>query len=138
MWSSIVLSFTSPGLQRPLHHLGTAWIAKHGSFLVVPCELLLSGSTKLLDQVDERFPLDRRQAVDRTLHRPLVKSKDFPDPRDRKSTRLNSSHTVISYAVFCLKKKKKLIVERVHLQSYRNQCYVTYTAYYYYAIINVI
>src|SRR5260221_4874522 len=28
-------------------------------------------------------------------------------PQDRKSTRLNSSHTVISYAVFCLKKKKK-------------------------------
>src|SRR5436190_20739836 len=27
------------------------------------------------------------------------------NPRDRKSTRLNSSHTVISYAVFCLKKK---------------------------------
>src|SRR5256885_8699615 len=27
---------------------------------------------------------------------------------DRKSTRLNSSHLVISYAVFCLKKKKKL------------------------------
>src|SRR5260221_13148414 len=27
-------------------------------------------------------------------------------PQDRKSTRLNSSHTVISYAVFCLKKKK--------------------------------
>src|SRR5438034_9363808 len=27
--------------------------------------------------------------------------------RDRKSTRLNSSHTVISYAVFCLKKKKR-------------------------------
>src|SRR5437588_5870201 len=33
----------------------------------------------------------------------------IPDPLlalDRKSTRLNSSHTVISYAVFCLKKKK--------------------------------
>src|SRR5438034_2090432 len=29
--------------------------------------------------------------------------------RDRKSTRLNSSHTVISYAVFCLKKKKKKV-----------------------------
>src|SRR5215813_15226029 len=28
-------------------------------------------------------------------------------PRDRKSTRLNSSHVRISYAVFCLKKKKK-------------------------------
>src|SRR2546426_9234723 len=30
--------------------------------------------------------------------------------RDRKSTRLNSSHLVISYAVFCLKKKKRLAV----------------------------
>src|SRR2546426_4850054 len=29
-----------------------------------------------------------------------------PGTRDRKSTRLNSSHLVISYAVFCLKKKK--------------------------------
>src|SRR5437773_8212684 len=29
-------------------------------------------------------------------------------PRDRKSTRLNSSHITISYAVFCLKKKKYL------------------------------
>src|SRR5260221_184529 len=29
---------------------------------------------------------------------------------DRKSTRLNSSHTVISYAVFCLKKKKKRVI----------------------------
>src|SRR5256885_2440935 len=29
-----------------------------------------------------------------------------PDAQDRKSTRLNSSHLVISYAVFCLKKKK--------------------------------
>src|SRR2546426_8489495 len=29
--------------------------------------------------------------------------------RDRKSTRLNSSHLVISYAVFCLKKKKKQV-----------------------------
>src|SRR2546426_10004624 len=33
----------------------------------------------------------------------VVESSD----RDRKSTRLNSSHLVISYAVFCLKKKKK-------------------------------
>src|SRR5947207_11490983 len=29
---------------------------------------------------------------------------------DRKSTRLNSSHTVISYAVFCLKKKRSVLV----------------------------
>src|SRR5437667_10647042 len=31
---------------------------------------------------------------------------DSTNPRDRKSTRLNSSHITISYAVFCLKKKK--------------------------------
>src|SRR2546426_2400839 len=34
--------------------------------------------------------------------------------RDRKSTRLNSSHLVISYAVFCLKKKKKKVDEILH------------------------
>src|SRR3712207_7972328 len=32
--------------------------------------------------------------------------RDESGPRDRKSTRLNSSHANISYAVFCLKKKK--------------------------------
>src|SRR5690625_6468416 len=33
--------------------------------------------------------------------------------KDRKSTRLNSSHVAISYAVFCLKKKKKKIIIKV-------------------------
>src|SRR5258708_14618905 len=37
---------------------------------------------------------------------------------DRKSTRLNSSHQIISYAVFCLKKKKK-----VRHNSHRNTVY---------------
>src|SRR5438270_2357218 len=39
-----------------------------------------------------------------------VRGRRLPVPRrggDRKSTRLNSSHSQISYAVFCLKKKKK-------------------------------
>src|SRR5438132_3195910 len=42
---------------------------------------------------------------------PLARRKETPVPvlQDRKSTRLNSSHTVISYAVFCLKKKNKTI-----------------------------
>src|SRR2546426_4879246 len=38
---------------------------------------------------------------------------------DRKSTRLNSSHLVISYAVFCLKKKKKK-KQRSHVQPYQD------------------
>src|SRR6266540_6787525 len=37
----------------------------------------------------------------------LVLGRQRLQPRDRKSTRLNSSHITISYAVFCLKKKKK-------------------------------
>src|SRR5438132_10894074 len=39
--------------------------------------------------------------------RPIKATFGFEAKLDRKSTRLNSSHTVISYAVFCLKKKKK-------------------------------
>src|SRR5258708_22754529 len=37
---------------------------------------------------------------------------------DRKSTRLNSSHQIISYAVFCLKKKKTNDILRSHMPSY--------------------
>src|SRR3712207_8277431 len=58
--------------------------------------------------------LGRRHAVGRArdAHHPVVElgvvaeRAQFPDI-DRKSTRLNSSHANISYAVFCLKKKKK-------------------------------
>src|SRR3712207_8664870 len=39
---------------------------------------------------------------------------DLPGQRDRKSTRLNSSHANISYAVFCLKKKESVLIP-VHL-----------------------
>src|SRR2546430_12314089 len=58
--------------------------------------------------------LFRSQAVDLAARRPtpavgasalLCRGLLEQDPRDRKSTRLNSSHSQISYAVFCLKKK---------------------------------
>src|SRR2546430_7516923 len=39
-----------------------------------------------------------------------------PDPQDRKSTRLNSSHSQISYAVFCLKKKKNTTSIQLRVQ----------------------
>src|SRR2546426_5254007 len=46
-------------------------------------------------------------ATSYTTGRPVTFVQGSPDtPTDRKSTRLNSSHLVISYAVFCLKKKK--------------------------------
>src|SRR5256884_1425441 len=41
---------------------------------------------------------------------------------DRKSTRLNSSHGYISYAVFCLKKKKKKVTPDVAIQQTMRSC----------------
>src|SRR2546430_8729677 len=51
-----------------------------------------------------------------------------PAGRDRKSTRLNSSHSQISYAVFCLKKKKKT-KKRTHNQNMTyNMCHTDLAA----------
>src|SRR2546429_6802392 len=50
------------------------------------------------------------------------------DEADRKSTRLNSSHGYISYAVFCLKKKEidaRLLLTRVHTALVRADCELT-------------
>src|SRR5438309_7106717 len=59
--------------------------------------LFRSGRPGFHRPAEERgFPTGRRRPDGRGLRRP-----------DRKSTRLNSSHSSISYAVFCLKKKKK-------------------------------
>src|SRR5256885_10561280 len=70
------------------------------------------------DREDERLRLHRLRGalngatdrVSRDHHEwPLPRIVPIPTQSDRKSTRLNSSHLVISYAVFCLKKKIKLI-----------------------------
>src|SRR5688572_32214676 len=53
---------------------------------------------QLAGRVQERYGVQRDEAEKQI--------KEFRK-RDRKSTRLNSSHSQISYAVFCLKKKKK-------------------------------
>src|SRR2546427_9596522 len=55
-----------------------------------------------------------RQPAKRGSHRAGLREVDVPEAirADRKSTRLNSSHSQISYAVFCLKKKKK--TEQIH------------------------
>src|SRR3712207_7488727 len=65
------------------------------------------------DDAVERVIVDEDRAEDRALrvgalrHRPVKGNVELCDGQDRKSTRLNSSHANISYAVFCLKKKKK-------------------------------
>src|SRR5690554_7517932 len=58
------------------------------------------------------------------LVKELAKASDAPEngkeKRDRKSTRLNSSHVRISYAVFCLKKKKKQVRENKKMKTTRS------------------
>src|SRR5256885_12715568 len=61
-----------------------------------------------LPSADEEVYLFRCVAPNNGRGRPL---------RDRKSTRLNSSHLVISYAVFCLKKKKNKYTTRTTIPS---------------------
>src|SRR5207248_8413514 len=63
------------------------------------------GDDRLRDQVVELECLDQVRVPDQRT----VRDFDIGDAavEDRKSTRLNSSHRTISYAVFCLKKKKK-------------------------------
>src|SRR3712207_7485488 len=64
--------------------------------------LFRSGGRILRGGVRVRVPAFTSQAHP---HRPAIRKWLYA--RDRKSTRLNSSHANISYAVFCLKKKKK-------------------------------
>src|SRR5947208_16328170 len=53
-------------------------------------------------------PVDRAQGCAQVVGHRIGERLELPVRRlDRKSTRLNSSHQIISYAVFCLKKKKK-------------------------------
>src|SRR5690554_7064492 len=63
----------------------------------------------------DQFPVDRYQTGSGTSTNMNVNEvvaaiarQQGVDVKDRKSTRLNSSHVRISYAVFCLKKKKKI------------------------------
>src|SRR5688572_31438644 len=57
-------------------------------------------------QVAQEVPPEERGAA-AAVHPEVRVDNPFLQRRDRKSTRLNSSHSQISYAVFCLKKKKK-------------------------------
>src|SRR5687768_17772339 len=70
-----------------------------------------------IDQAVQRLPPFAAQPPDHAGGR-RQRQRHHQQPRqeadrDRKSTRLNSSHGYISYAVFCLKKKKKKREERI-------------------------
>src|SRR2546429_6863862 len=74
------------------------------------------------ERCDYRNPLytpkgnHRNQLQRRPQRNRLIKPSEL---EDRKSTRLNSSHGYISYAVFCLKKKNNII--NMHILQYKNR-----------------
>src|SRR3989442_10739015 len=69
---------------------------------------LLSGAKDRFDCCTSLTPLDKSVSHTLTDSLPAIVGDGEEIARDRKSTRLNSSHVRISYAVFCLKKKKIL------------------------------
>src|SRR2546427_9339210 len=74
---------------------------------LVDADDLVGGEAVLLvhDQVQRQA--HRKVGLERAVHGQHAQVQPFGG--DRKSTRLNSSHSQISYAVFCLKKKKQRI-----------------------------
>src|SRR5688572_33408099 len=96
IYSSLVLSFSL--LFFFFNDTATTEIYTLSLHDALPIFDLRDGPTEPLAQTVQRlavaFPLSRQQ-------------RNRAQYGDRKSTRLNSSHSQISYAVFCLKKKKK-------------------------------
>src|SRR2546430_7711154 len=79
--------------------------------------LAVVGHRRLLkaEHAEEMLDYLRRQHPPRRQRRRRAKAREEQHRRaDRKSTRLNSSHSQISYAVFCLKKKKKTYHKPLH------------------------
>src|SRR5438445_8380128 len=102
---------------QPTCLLNILYIVEFVLFLIIrrPPRSTLFPYTTLFRSLRSCPPLRRAlQGVPRTSRRPApVGSHRTKSTRaDRKSTRLNSSHANISYAVFCLKKKKTWSTER--------------------------
>src|SRR2546426_5050200 len=93
--------------QRIGDHPVRRWRARWARCVDMACEMLVEAATRDEDHWSElRSTCETLRWA--TLPRRLLQRRlRIPEGLDRKSTRLNSSHLVISYAVFCLKKKKK-------------------------------
>src|SRR5256885_10353400 len=91
--------------------LDLAWL---GGFTFVQAKIRTNGTAIPIVQREEDAKFTSKFITANPAIKTLadLKGKSFafgaPSSTDRKSTRLNSSHLVISYAVFCLKKKKKI------------------------------
>src|SRR5258708_13286706 len=98
-----VSSFELTLKSRSLHQTLTNWL--YGELRSAILEGRLAPGARLPASRDfaSQYELSRGTVVS-VLER--LQAEGYVTSRDRKSTRLNSSHQIISYAVFCLKKKK--------------------------------
>src|SRR2546429_3850441 len=105
--SAVILRLEGPG--EIVGSLGSAQHCRHSSTAeaLLPCRALV-WNAPTFDALSQRFPLLQRNTMRIMAKRLQVlegRFREISTERDRKSTRLNSSHGYISYAVFCLKKK---------------------------------
>src|SRR3989442_5301923 len=91
LWSCCLLFFFFLMIRRPPRSTLFPYTTLFRSHPVAPAEL---------------------RGLDQHLRRARTAGDSRPPAQDRKSTRLNSSHVRISYAVFCLKKKQKTVRTR--------------------------
>src|SRR5699024_12336006 len=107
---------SAPLLNLPLVSSGLFFSPPSSTLLLPSCSFVITPATS------ELSPLSLHDALPIFGRPPLGKGQDHREPalaidqgdhraltllaQDRKSTRLNSSHVSISYAVFCLKKKR--------------------------------
>src|SRR5205814_6010505 len=98
----------SPALCPPSLHdalpISPIWVLLSGK--AVNRDDLGQGTVWVIMNITQRKQLEEQlQKTNSEREAILNSAHTVPWPRDRKSTRLNSSHLGISYAVFCLKKK---------------------------------
>src|SRR5688572_32227506 len=102
-------------LFKPYLHFRSQQVFKYGRTKTFVFYYCISNSPVEFRDIDPHHPakikgvnsLDFRRGYHQVIHNSIIQNGFALTIEDRKSTRLNSSHSQISYAVFCLKKKTK-------------------------------
>src|SRR6266496_6683871 len=102
----VAIGCGGPGAVPPGSGGGTSTCV--GTPVVTPKRVVRLSEHQLWSAYTALFGASAAAVITRNEDPPSLLEREFPPiSGDRKSTRLNSSHVEISYAVFCLKKKKK-------------------------------
>src|SRR5437588_2641815 len=112
--SCVPACLSSPAPTLP-SHFSFFMIRRPPRSTLFPYTTLFRSSTIPSRRFSRTPPTSARSSLRRCSIAPMLEE-------DRKSTRLNSSHTVISYAVFCLKKKKHESTARIYERHRSRYC----------------